>query len=91
VFDKNAVPGFELQVPQGRSAAKVDLKPNTTYTVYCTIPGHRQAGMQADIIVGAAGGAPEAGTKTDTPTTTAPGTPTTTVPPDKASQSSTGS
>jgi plastocyanin len=91
VFDKNAVPGFLLQVPQGRSAAKVDLKPNSTYTVYCTIPGHRQAGMQADIVVGAAGTKAEAGTKTDTPTTTAPGGTTTTVPPDKASQSSTGS
>jgi plastocyanin len=91
VFDKNAQPGFELAVPNGLSALKVDLKPNTTYTVYCTIPGHRQAGMQADIVVGAPGGKPEPGTRTDTPTTTAPGTPTTTVPPDKASQSSTGS
>jgi plastocyanin len=91
VFDKNAQPGFELQVPQGLSAAKVDLKPDTTYVIYCTIPGHRQAGMEADIVVGAAGTGAEAGTKTDTPTTTAPGTPTTTVPPDKASQSSTGS
>lgn len=91
VFDKNAQPGFELEVPQGLQASKVDLKPNTTYTIYCTIPGHRAAGMQADIVVGAAGTKPEAGTKTDTPTTTAPGGPTTTVPPDKASQSSTGS
>jgi plastocyanin len=91
VFDKNAQPGFELEVPNGLSASKVELKPNSTYTIYCTIPGHRQAGMQADIVVGAAGGKAEAGTKTDTPTTTAPGGTTTTVPPDKASQSSTGS
>jgi hypothetical protein len=91
VFDKNAQPGFELAVPKGLAASKVELKPNSTYVIYCTIPGHRQAGMEADLVVGAAGGAPEAGTKTDTPTTTAPGGTTTTVPPDKASQSSTGS
>jgi hypothetical protein len=91
VFDKNAVPGFELRVPDGRSAAKVDLKPESSFVIYCTIPGHRAAGMEADLEVGPAGGAPEAGTETDTPTTTAPGTPTTTAPPDDASQSSTGS
>jgi plastocyanin len=91
VFDDNAQPGFELEVPKGLSASKVELKPNSTYVIYCTIPGHRAAGMEADIKVGAAGTAPEAGTQTDTPTTTAPGGPTTTVPPDKASQSSTGS
>jgi hypothetical protein len=92
VFDDNAVPGFELAVPEGRAAAKVDLEPNSEFVIYCSIPGHRQAGMEADLVTGAAGGAPEAGTETDTPTTTTPGTPTT-VPPqeDPASQSSTGS
>ena len=54
VFDENAVPGFELAVPQGRAAAKVDLTPNATYVIYCTIPGHRAAGMEADLNVGAA-------------------------------------
>jgi plastocyanin len=90
LFDKNAVPGFKLAVPEGRSEAKVDLKPETTYVIYCDIPGHRQAGMEADVVVGAAGGTPEPGTETDTPTD--PNTPTTTVPQDDpASQSSTGS
>ena len=42
------MPGFELQVPTGKNAAKVDLKQGQTYTIYCTIPGHRAAGMQAD-------------------------------------------
>jgi hypothetical protein len=91
VFDDNAVPGFLLQVPDGLAAAKVDLEPNSKFVIYCTIPGHRAAGMEADLNVGAAGGAPEAGTETDTPTTTAPGGTTTTVPQDDASQSSTGS
>lgn len=92
VFDRNAVPGFKLAVPQGLAAAKVDLEPNTSYVIYCDIPGHRAAGMEADLNVGDAGGEPEPGTETDTPTTTAPGTPTTTQPQgDPASQSSTGS
>ncbi len=95
VFDNNKVPGFELQVPNGQSAAKVDLTAGQTYTVYCTIPGHRAAGMQADIIVGPNGGAPEPGTQSPTQTT-GPGTTQTTVAPgtsntDKASQASTGS
>ncbi len=92
VFDKNAVPGFELQVPTGLSAAKVDLKEGTTYTIYCTIPGHRAAGMEADIVVGPPGAKPEPGTQSPTQTTApAGGTPTTTQPQgDGASQSSTG-
>jgi plastocyanin len=95
VFADNKVPGFELSVPTGLDAAKVDLKPNSTYTIYCTLPGHRAAGMEADIIVGAKGGAPEAGTQSPTQTT-GPGTTQTTVAPgtapgDPASQSSTGS
>jgi hypothetical protein len=94
VFDANAVPGFELAVPDGKLAAKVDLKPGKTYTVYCTIDSHRQAGMQADIVVGPAGGKPEPGTKT--PTSTAPNNDTTqttqpgTSPTSPASQSSSG-
>ena len=94
VFADNKVPGFELSVPTGQNAAKVDLTPNSTYTIYCTLPGHRAAGMEADIIVGAKGGKPEAGTQSPTQTT-GPGTTQTTVAPgtapsDPASQSSTG-
>ena len=39
---------FLLQVPPAANG-KVLLKPGT-YTIYCTIPGHRAAGMQATII-----------------------------------------
>jgi plastocyanin len=39
---------FLLQAPPAANG-KVLLKPGT-YTIYCTIPGHRAAGMQATII-----------------------------------------
>jgi plastocyanin len=54
--------GFQLAVPQGPKTGKVDLKPGT-YTIYCSIPGHRAAGMQATVNVGAAAApaAPEGG------------------------------
>jgi plastocyanin len=74
VFDKNAQPGFQLAVPVGKNALKVELKQGVTYTIYCTVPGHRQAGMQADIKVGPATGKPEAGTQSPTETTVPAGT-----------------
>jgi uncharacterized cupredoxin-like copper-binding protein len=43
------VPGFEMQVSNGQTQTlKVQLKPGK-YTIYCTLPGHRQAGMQGTI------------------------------------------
>jgi plastocyanin len=42
--------GFQLAVPGGPKTGKVDLAPGK-YTIYCNIPGHRQAGMQATITV----------------------------------------
>ena len=40
---------FLLMAPGGPTSAKVLLKPGS-YTIYCTVPGHRQAGMQATVI-----------------------------------------
>jgi plastocyanin len=98
VFDASAVavPGFELAVPVGKNAAKVDFVEGKTYVIYCTLPGHRAAGMEADVVVGAPGGTPEAGTQNPTETTVPAGTTPSTVPggssnTDPASQSSTGS
>jgi plastocyanin len=37
-------------VAEGASTAVVDLKPGT-YTFYCTVPGHRDAGMEGTLTV----------------------------------------
>lgn len=66
VFVQKEFSGFELAVGGAKKSdtGKVDLKPGT-YTIYCTIPGHRAAGMQATITVGEA----PAGNSTTTTTT----------------------
>jgi plastocyanin len=50
VFDDPKLNGFELAVPGGPKTGKVDLAPGK-YTIYCTIPGHRAAGMEAVVTV----------------------------------------
>jgi len=50
-FDDPRFRGFELAVPEGPVRGKVELKPGT-YIIYCSIPGHREAGEQATITAG---------------------------------------
>lgn len=71
----------DLAAPGGRSTAKVEFVEGQTYTVYCTIPGHRYAGLEATITVGPA----DSATNTEATTTTTvgsdtSGSTTTTVP-----------
>jgi uncharacterized cupredoxin-like copper-binding protein len=49
--DGAAVDGFELEVDGSASdAGTVDLDAGR-YTFYCDVPGHREAGMEADLVV----------------------------------------
>ena len=51
VFDKGKFPGFQLEAGTGETdAKKIDLKPGT-YVFFCSLPGHRQAGMEGTITV----------------------------------------
>jgi uncharacterized cupredoxin-like copper-binding protein len=77
-FDEPQFSYVNLAVPSGKDAAKIEAVQGQQYTIYCTLPGHRAAGMHATLTVGAKGGKPEANTAT--PTTTLAGATTTTAP-----------
>lgn len=49
LFEETEFAGFKLEVPPDDSA-KIDL-PVGTYTIFCDIPGHRAAGMEATVTV----------------------------------------
>jgi plastocyanin len=60
VFD--GLTGPKLSVPSGgaKDLGEYDVTPGS-YTYYCDIPGHRQAGMEGKLVVDAAGPAPGSG------------------------------
>jgi uncharacterized cupredoxin-like copper-binding protein len=58
----------------GSNQSKATFVEGQKYTIYCTIPGHRAAGMEATITVGKAGTKVEAGTATPTTTLAGPST-----------------
>jgi uncharacterized cupredoxin-like copper-binding protein len=45
----NDIGGTEV-ITESNESAEVDLKPGD-YTFYCSVPGHRQAGMEGDLTV----------------------------------------
>jgi plastocyanin len=50
VFEEEEFTGFKLAVPGGKASGKVQIGEGE-YTIYCDIPGHRAAGMEALLTV----------------------------------------
>ncbi|MGZ4735121.1 MAG: plastocyanin/azurin family copper-binding protein [Acidimicrobiia bacterium] len=72
VFADPALAGFALDAskPGVPSRGDVTLEAGRDYTIYCALPGHRAAGMEAVIHVRASGALPDPDTVPLTPTTT---------------------
>lgn len=60
LFDEQEFTGFKLAVPGGPEKGKVEIEEGE-YTIYCDIPGHRAAGMEATLTVTAAAPPPPPG------------------------------
>jgi len=68
LFSDPSLSYFLLAVPAGPFKGKVELEAGKEYDIYCSIPGHREAGMEAVVRVGDAP-PPADGTTGDTTTT----------------------
>ena len=55
LFDDSEYAGFELAVPDGTTTEKAEL-PEGAYVFYCSIPGHREDGMEGTLTVTPAAG-----------------------------------
>lgn len=96
-FDEPQFSYVLLSQPGGASASKITAVDGQTYTIYCTLPGHRAAGMHSTITVktGATLGGAPAQSATASTTLPAANTPSTSNPgntgTDKSQQSNTSS
>jgi plastocyanin len=50
LFDEQEFAGFQLAVPGGPEKGKVEIEEGE-YTIYCSVPGHRPAGMEAKLVI----------------------------------------
>jgi len=66
VFSDPTLDYFLLAVPAGPTKGKVLLEAGKDYDIYCTIPGHREAGMEAVVRVTDAPPPADAGASTTT-------------------------